>query len=117
MRRLKQAISAARKPRLGTRTLAALQAGLVLSCATLSPGCLTRKEVDAALWLNNLPLPKELCTAQPALRDRGIYRRLENGKLEFVSVCTPQIHDYMSAHKDDVKKVMDALLPESTGGQ
>src|SRR6516225_2517846 len=59
---------------------------LLFSLALL-PGCLTRQEVDAELWLH-MGIPAKLCTDNPALTRYGIYRLLNTGESEFVSYCT-----------------------------
>jgi hypothetical protein len=67
----------------------------------------SRKELNAAIWLNNAPLPGELCDASPVNRLYGFYRRLNDGTLEFVSFCNPDAADWVSMHKDDFKRLLD----------
>lgn len=89
---------------------------LTLSTSFLT-SCLpniTRDEVDATIWLNNLPLPAELCEREPQLKKRGFYRRLDNGKLEFVSVCNPKAKDWISANKVDFNRILDKTLPKQS---
>lgn len=64
------------------------------------------------MWLNNLPVPKEICDANPVLRDYGIYRELNNGKKEFVSVCTKEITLYLSIYGDDFNNLLDKYVPK-----
>jgi len=70
-------------------------------------GCVSRQELNAAIWLNNAPLPDELCDASPLNRLYGFYRRLNDGKIEFVSFCNPDAADWISMHKDDFKRLLD----------
>lgn len=82
--------------------------------STLFLGCktVTRSEVEATVWLNNLPLPKEICDASPELKLRGFYRLLNDGKYEIVSVCNPSITEFVEMPKDDFNRILDALLPK-----
>jgi hypothetical protein len=76
---------------------------LILSMLILT-GCKTvsREEIDAVLWLNNAPLPAEIC----AVSDRyGFYRKLNDGKLEFISWCKTEAADYVAIRKDDLEKI------------
>jgi hypothetical protein len=78
-----------------------------------SSGCITRGQVEATIWLNNLPVPEEICLQVPALRQRGIVRRLDTGQLEFVSVCNPKINEFLSTHRTDFDRILDALIPKN----
>lgn len=90
---------------------------LVLLCAMIFQGCLTRQQVRAYTWLNNSPLPADLCEKNPELQNYGFYRRLKDGKLEFVSFCQPCeppkacAADFISIYKVDFENVLDKLLP------
>lgn len=81
------------------------------------PGCISRKEIEAALWLNN-GLPAELCgpnkaeSLHPEIWSYGFYRRLNNGKYEFVPFCSPHAREWVSMHKDDFKRILDSTVPE-----
>jgi len=57
-------------------------------------------------------MPSDLC--QAGGKDYGFYRRLAGGKLEFVSFCSPKAKDWVSIHKDDLKRLLDKL---DEGGQ
>lgn len=69
--------------------------------------CLTRKEIEATIWLNNAPIPASLC--KDGVEKRGFYRRLDSGKIEFVSFCSPEAKHWLSIHKDDLQKILDQL--------
>jgi hypothetical protein len=69
--------------------------------------CLTRKEIEATIWLNNAPIPASLC--KEGVEKRGFYRRLDSGKIEFVSFCSPEAKQWLSIHKDDLQKILDQL--------
>lgn len=69
--------------------------------------CITRGKIDAAIWLNNGPLPEEICLREPALKDYGFYRRLNDGKLEFLSFCDPKAREWLAMHQEDFNKLMD----------
>jgi hypothetical protein len=66
----------------------------------------TRRSIKAYLWINNLPAPPEVCEREPLLKDYGLYRRLNNGNFEFLSVCDPRIKEFYSMHKDDLARIL-----------
>jgi hypothetical protein len=74
---------------------------------TLFQGCVTAKRVKAFLWLNNSAIPSDVCTREPSLYDYGFYRKLNNGKLEFVSFCDKQANEFLAIHKTDFNNLMD----------
>jgi hypothetical protein len=78
---------------------------------TVFPACITRQEVRAYTWLNN-GLPADLCEREPRLQDHGFYRRLNDGRLEFISFCQPNAKDWIGIHRQDFEDVLDKLLPE-----
>lgn len=82
-------------------------AGILL----LATGCVTRGEIEAAVWLNN-GVPQDVCDREPVLKDHGFYRRLNDGKLEFISFCDPTATDWLSMHKTDYARILDATLPK-----
>lgn len=94
----------------GTLSLVTLAVMTVLLLLTvfLVSGCrISRSEIEAAVWLNNAPLPQDVCRG-PA-KDYGFYRRLNDGRLEFVSFCRPEAKNWIAIHKDDLQKILDRL--------
>jgi hypothetical protein len=83
---------------------------ICLACLALT-GCLSRKEVQATAWLQT-GLPPEICASNPDLKDYGIYRKLDSGKFEFVSICDKEITRWISIYDEDFKRILDALVPE-----
>lgn len=77
-------------------------------------GCLTKEKIDAVLWNNTIAIPKELCDQNPELKKHGIYRKLNDGKYEFVSWCNENINLYLSVLGDDLNKLIDENLPKPT---
>jgi hypothetical protein len=77
--------------------------------------CVTRGEVDATIWMHN-GLPEEMCVqasenqAQGIGWDYGFYRKLKDGKLEFISFCDPTSKQWLAMHKDDYEKWMSLLV-------
>lgn len=59
----------------------------------------------------------ELCAQLPELNRYGFYRRLNDGKLEFISFCKPEAKKYVSMHADKFNKLLDELLPEKKNEQ
>jgi acid phosphatase class B len=72
----------------------------------------SRKKIEAAIWLNNFP-PKELCERNPELHQYGFYRKLNNGKLEFVSICKEEAKKYLTMYKDDLDEIMQEAFGTS----
>lgn len=98
--------------------LLALVALLSLSVGCI--GCVTRAEVDALAWLNN-GLPKEICDREPELANYGLFRRLNDGKFEFLSYCQfgengkNLVMDYTAFSNADLEKLLDELTPKKGG--
>jgi hypothetical protein len=87
---------------------------IILLLALVS-SCVSRKKINAAIWLNNFPLPEDICEANPDLKQYGFYRKLNTGNFEFMSACKPAAKDWLSMHKDDFKKLMNrATLPDES---
>lgn len=80
----------------------------------LTLGCRpSREEIEITLWRNNLPLPVEYCVAGSPLLDYGYYRRLNSGKLEFISFCNPAILEFLSIQKNDLQNLLDKYVPKT----
>lgn len=79
----------------------------VLLILFLCASCVTAKRVKAHLWLNNSAIPSEICAREPSLYDYGFYRRLNGGKLEFVSFCEKKANEFLAMHKSDFNKLMN----------
>lgn len=97
--------------RLAKQAAFLASASLILSLGLT--GCkATRAKIDAAIWLNNAPIPPEVCASEPALYQYGFYRRLNNGKFEFISFCSPEANKWLAMYDQDFNKLMDeAGLP------
>lgn len=87
-----------------------LLAFLILSFVILCPACVTREEIRAHIWLNNA-LPADLCVSEPRLRDYGFYRRLDSGKLEFLSFCSPEALKMLAIIDSEYEELLDKTLP------
>ena len=72
----------------------------------------TRPEIEANLWLTNAPIPQEICEREPALKDYGLYRKLNSNELEFISFCEPEVRHWLSIHERDLKNLLDKYVPE-----
>jgi hypothetical protein len=83
---------------------------LAFVLAVLSSSCVKRSEIKAAVWLN-LSISEETCRERPELRDVGVYRRLNDGRFEFVSFCSPLIEQYFSIYRDDLERILRETLP------
>lgn len=69
---------------------------------------MSRKQIRAAIWLNNAPIPQELCEREPEIAFYGFYRRINTGEIEFVSFCNPEAADWLAMHKDDFADLLNA---------
>jgi hypothetical protein len=67
----------------------------------------TRERVNAYLWLNNTPIPQEICDREPLLKDYGLFRRLNNGGFEFISFCESKVNQFYSMNKDDLARILN----------
>lgn len=100
---------------------AILLALVALSSVILCQACINRQEIQASVWLNNAPLPAEMCGPKPTqpdphhvtLWDYGFYRRLNSGKFEFISFCDQDAAKWVAVYQDDFNKILDGLLPKS----
>jgi len=52
-------------------------------------------------------IPEETCEKYPELKDSGLYRKLNNGQVEFISYCDDKILDFFSMHKDDLARILN----------
>ena len=86
---------------------------LLAALCLILVGCntITRKQVDAAIWLNNAPIPADICEREPQLKQYGFYRKLDNGKIEFLSFCKPSAGQWVAVYGPQFYKFLDALLP------
>lgn len=81
--------------------------------AILFQGCVSKKKLKAYLWLNNAPIPKEICDREPVLKDYGLYRRLNNGSFEFVSFCELKSKEFLSMYRDDLENLLHEQQQQS----
>jgi hypothetical protein len=73
--------------------------------------CVSRKQIEAATWLNNFnAVPKEACYPGQALHRVGFFRRLDDGKFQFISICSDTANKMLSATAEDYKKLIDAAM-------
>ena len=84
---------------------------LVLLLSIPLSSCVTRNQIDALVWLNNMPLPADVCALNPVLNNYGFYRRLNDGHLEFISACNQSaLAPHMVSMKDtDYEMLLDQL--------
>lgn len=81
---------------------------IILALPLIAAKCPTKTQINAAIWLNN-GLPAEFCCDKCEGWEYGFYRKLNDGKFEFISLCDPKAKDWVSMHKDDFKKFTDSL--------
>jgi len=72
----------------------------------------SRAEIQAHIFLNNSPLPQEICDREPELRNYGLYRRLNDGKFEFLSFCSVEANKYLSMHETEYQKLLEKYVPQ-----
>ena len=79
--------------------------GLVL-LLILCQGCVSRSRIRASIWLG-IAIPEDICEKTPEIKSYGLYRKLSNGKFEFVSICSDEYEDFFSMHKDDFERILN----------
>lgn len=90
---------------------------LLLVCLVLSlPGCVSRGEIKAAIWLNNGSDPAQCglsraTSPNPVLWDHGFYRRLDAGGFEFISFCDPRSSEWFAIYRSDLEEILNETLP------
>jgi hypothetical protein len=63
-----------------------------------------------------MPIPQEICDRNIELWSYGFYRKLNNGKIEFVSFCKKEAREWLAMNKEDFNKFMDRINePRSKG--
>lgn len=87
----------------------------IISLLFLS-SCISREEVEAVIWLNNFNDESNsmagVCERNPEIKQYGFYRKLNSGKLEFVSICNQTAINYLGVQKDDFNRLLDKALPK-----
>lgn len=63
--------------------------------------------------MNNSPIPKELCESHEELGKYGFYRKLNNGKLEFVSFCDQEAARWVAMFEDDFYSLLNQYVPKT----
>lgn len=102
--------------------------GAIILCIFLG-GCLSRSTIQGAAWKES-GLPRNLCEevakTYPDILKYGLYRKLENGKVEHVNYCDqikqpneigemieiPNAQNYTSFNSATLNKWLDELGPE-----
>jgi hypothetical protein len=73
----------------------------------LCQGCISRQRLKTYLWLNNTPLPKDICEREPELKEYGFYRKLNDGTFEFVTFCGDKAKDFFAIYKKDLETILN----------
>lgn len=105
-------ISAVLSVPLETRRPVSRWTWLVLLSLAMLQGCISRKQIEAAAWLNNFEAIQTLCQQYPEIRDYGFYRKLNDGNFQFLSVCEENAKRMISITDSDMKDILDGVLPE-----
>ena len=72
----------------------------------LSQGCVTRARINSNLWFG-IAIPENICEREPEVKSYGIYRKLNDGSFEFVSICSDEYQNFFSIHKDDFERLLN----------
>lgn len=89
---------------------------LLISFLALT-GCPNRAEIRAHLWLES-GIPKKICAAVPEVAKSGIYRKLNDGRYEFISYCNPEIAHYLSIQDAELNDILNRYIgPEQQGAK
>jgi hypothetical protein len=54
----------------------------------------------------------DLCNRTPELNDYGFVRKLDTGKLEFISFCNPDAYNMLSMTASDYENLLKGLVPK-----
>jgi len=77
--------------------------------------CVTREQIQATIWLNNFnDSIQPICARDPELKNYGFYRKLNTGKIEFVSVCSLQAVHFVALPEKDFNNILDQALPKKS---
>jgi len=66
----------------------------------------TRNRINSSLWFG-IAIPEDICEKSPEVKSYGIFRKLNDGNFEFVSICSDEYQDYFSIHKDDLERLLN----------
>lgn len=69
-------------------------------------GCVTRSRINAALWYG-IAIPEDICEKTPEVQSYGLYRKLNDGRFEFVSICSDEYQDFFSMNKKDFERLLN----------
>lgn len=72
-----------------------------------------RAEITANIWLNNAPIPADLCAANKDLNKYGFYRRLNNDKFEFISFCDKSANRWVAMFENDFNNLLNQYVPKN----
>lgn len=91
-----------------------MRIAFLLLLLTLTASCVTREEIEVAIWMNNFNAQelKEICEREPVMNQVGFYRKLNDGRLELVSVCKKEAHEFLEMTKTDFNTILDKTLPK-----
>lgn len=79
----------------------------------LCQACVTREEIEVAIWKTNTPIPPEICSKVEQLQHYGFYRVLNSGQLEFISYCNKESKNFFGMHKTDFENLINkATVPD-----
>ncbi len=89
-------------------SLVAILESLVVMVILLSlcQGCVTRQRINANLWYG-IAIPEDLCDTNQEIKSYGLYRKLNNGQFEFVSICSDEFENFFSIQKDDLERLLN----------
>jgi len=73
---------------------------------TAFPGCVTRSRLNAYLWFG-IAIPEDICEKTPEIKEYGVYRRLNDGRFEFVSICSDEYEQFFSMRKTDLERLLN----------
>lgn len=73
---------------------------------------MTKNEVMTTIWLTNAPLPQEYCDQIPELKKYGFYRKLKDGKIEFVSYCKKESRAFIAIPESQFYELLERAFPE-----
>jgi hypothetical protein len=57
-------------------------------------------------------MTRSLCLKYPEIEKFGLYRRLNDDSVEFISFCNPEVNRWLSIHEYDFEQLLDKYVPK-----
>jgi hypothetical protein len=79
---------------------------VVLLLISLLSSCRSWESAKPYIFLTSPEVPREIWEKSPEVCNYGLYRKLNTGQFEFISICNVEYHGFLAIHKDDALQVL-----------